>query len=505
MPQEEVARLIEALAWSRLEAPPEPAPGDPAPPAGGVPLVVESSAAVQPFVYQADPEAQKRIADGEGRSLAAFGRALLDAWLEDGMPAAEAWVVLAQAHLGDDATMDVLAPLVRSWPARSRWARAIDGLAVLATVGTDVALRHLLAIEEGMSGGPTNDRAVAYLEQAAARRGLSTTQLADRLAITHGLDTGITLDYGPRAFTVVADEHLTAHVVDAAGRRLARPPKPGVKDTDPAAYQDFLRLKKDLRATAAAQVARLQRDMLAGRLRPARDLPEVVLPHPVLGPLARRLLWGEYAPRDLPRGALRDLPRGALRDLPRGAPRGRLLRALRIAEDGTFADLHDTTATVDGSVPLGIVHPAELDGDLSRWAQVVTDYEILPPFPQLHRPVVMLTGAQRAATSLSGFAPVPAEHVAGLLQRGPWQGNGASRGPHTQLWRQLPGGLALVVEVEPGVTTWTANQAGEQRITEIWADDDWSDHLQRTRHIRLGDCDPGALSELLVELTSPGS
>lgn len=481
MPRDDVGRLVEALTAARLDEPPEPPPGDPAPPGGGVPVTVESSAAAQPFVQPPAPEAEKLIADCDPGSLAAFGRALLDGWLADGMPAGHAWAVLAQAHVGDDTTMDVLAPLVRSWPARSRWARAIDGLAVLATAGTDVALRHLLDIEEGMSGGPTNERAVGYLTQAAARRGLSVPQLADRLAPALGLDRGVVLDYGPRAFTVVADEHLTAHVVDATGRRLARPPKPGVKDTNPAAYEAFLRFKKDLRAAAAAQVARLHRDMLARRLRPARDLPAVVLPHPVLGPLARRLLWGEYGPGD------------------------RLVRALRIAEDGTFADVEDTTATVDPDAWLGVVHPAELGPDLARWARLWTDYEILPPLPQLHRPVAVLTAAQRAATSLEGFGPVPAEHVMALL-RGRWHGNGHDGGQrlHTQLWHRLPGGLVLVAEVEPGVTTWSATAGAPQRITELWADDAWSDHLRRTRHVPLGDCDPAALSELLVELRGDG-
>ncbi|WP_229071024.1 hypothetical protein [Actinoplanes sp. DH11] len=173
--------------------------------------------------------------------MAAFGRALLDAWIADGMPPAESWVVPAQAHVGDDTTMDRLAPLVRSWPAKGRYARAADGFAVLATSGGDVALRHLLSIEEGMSGGPTNERAADYLRQAAARRGLSVAQLADRLASTHGLDAGLTLDYGSRVFRVGTDEHLTPYVVGAGGRRLARPPKPGVKDTRPEAYQWFLR------------------------------------------------------------------------------------------------------------------------------------------------------------------------------------------------------------------------------------------------------------------------
>ncbi|MEV4349963.1 DUF4132 domain-containing protein, partial [Actinoplanes sp. NPDC049596] len=425
-----------------------------------------------------EPGAAAVLARCDRPSLAAYGHKLLDDWLTADMPAAGAWMLLAQAHLGDDSTWDRLAPLLKSWPARSRWLRAIDGYAVLATAGTDAALRHLIAIEEGMSGGPMTDRARTYLTQAAARRGLSVTQLADRLAVTHGLDEGVTLDYGPRAFAVRTDEHLVPYVVGADGRRLARPPKPGVRDTDPGGYERFVRLKKDLKASAAAQIARLERDMLRHRRRPAGDLAAVVLPHLVLGPIARRLLWAEYDTG------------------------GRVLRALRIAEDGTFADVHETTATVAPDVLLGLVHPAELaPGELAGWVQIFADYEILQPFPQVHRPAVALTERQRAATSLAVAKPVPSDRIVDLRTRS-WHGNGfnAPGRVHTQMNHLLPGGLDLVVELEPGVTMSVPNAADEQRITEIWADDADSGHWQRARRIPMGSCDAAALSELLVAL-----
>ncbi|MEU8241825.1 DUF4132 domain-containing protein [Actinoplanes missouriensis] len=478
MPDGDVTALIEALSLSRLADPPEPAPGDPAPDGAGLPLIVESSAARQPLVAPPVPAAQMLIARADRRSAAAFGRALLDAWLAADMPAAHAWVVPAQAHLGDDATFDRLAPLVRSWPPKGRYARAIDGFAVLATAGTDTALRHLLSIEVNMSGGPTNERAVDYLTQASARRGLSVTQLADRLTVTHGLDTGVTLDYGSRVFPVVTDDHLAVHVTGPDGRLLARPPKPGVKDTDPDAYQHFLRFKKELRVTVSAQIARFQREMLAHLLRPARDLPGVLLPHPILGPIARRLLWGEYDADH------------------------RLVRALRIAEDGSLADVNDKTAAVGGDAPLGIVHPAEVGADLGEWAQIFADYEILQPFPQVNRPAVTLTAEQRAATSLAGFGPVAPDGIAEMVA-GRWRGNGyySPAHLHTQLTRELPGELTLLVELTPGVpmSTYTA-PAGEQRITEIWLDHSWSDHWQLARRIPFGAADPAALSEVLVEL-----
>lgn len=464
--EDETASLVAVLRRARLAAPPEPPPGDPE-----LPLAVESSAAPQPLVEPLD-------VPGDPHLAADLGQTLLDGWLNDGMPAAKAWILLAQAHVGDDATMDRLAPLIRSWPGKNRWARAVDGLAVLATAGTDVALRHLLAIAEGMSGGPTNDRADTYLAQAAAARGLSVTQLADRLAVDLGLDTGVVLDYGPRSFTIVLDDHLKPHVVDGAGKLLARPPRPGVRDSRPEAYQGFRQFGKELRTAAGRQIARIERDMLAHRRRPAGDLAAVLLPHPILGSITRRLLWGEYHPD------------------------GRLLRALRVAEDGSFADLDDTTAAVEPGAALGVVHPAQLGAELAGWVRTFDDYGIVQPFPQLHRPAVALTAAQRTATGLEGFGPLSREAVERLLNNR-WLGNGYEEPGHrhTRLHRRLgTGGLALVVEVTPGVPTSWSVDAEEQHITELWVDDADSDHLRLSRSVPLGAADPVALSELLVEL-----
>ncbi len=182
MPEDHVARLITALSGSCLDDAPEPAPGDP-----DTPLAVESSAAAQPMIRPAAPATRELIDAAGPASLAAFGRALLDGWVAANMPPAQAWVVVAQAHIGDDDTVEALAPLVQSWPAKSRHARAAEGYAVLAHLGTDTALRHFLAIEANMAGGPTNDRASTYLAQAATARGLTVTQLTDRLAVTHEL------------------------------------------------------------------------------------------------------------------------------------------------------------------------------------------------------------------------------------------------------------------------------------------------------------------------------
>lgn len=197
------------------------------------------------------------------------------------------------------------------------------------------------------------------------------------------------------------------------------------------------------------------------------------MPHPVLGPLARRLLWGEFDGR-------------------------RLVRALRIAEDGSLADRHDDVAEVDPHAPLGIVHPADLAGEVGAWAQIFADYEIVTPFPQLGRPHVTVSGEEPV---LPGFGPVTGDRLLGLI-RNRWHGNGYQVGSrmHTQLRRALPGGLTVLAELSPGIPTSAHLVDTEHRVTGIWADEQWSDHWHPARRTAIGDVDPIGLSEALVEL-----
>lgn len=69
---------------------------------------------------------------------------------------------------------------------------------------------------------------------------------------------------------------------------------------------------------------------------------------------------------------------------------------------------------------------------------------------------------------------------------------------HTRLERELPGGPTLLVHLKPGVSLHGTSK--DQRITEIWADDTWSDHLQVARRMPMRACDLAVLSEALAEL-----
>ena len=89
----------------------------------------------------------------------------------------------------------------------------------------------------------------------------------------------------------------------------------------------------------------------------------------------------------------------------------------RVAEDGSFADIRDeqipgelderNSLILDGTPYRTVtqVHPLELPTDaLQQWKQLFADYDILQPFPQLHRPIHRHPPEDRVAwfTALTG-------------------------------------------------------------------------------------------------------
>lgn len=82
----------------------------------------------------------------------------------------------------------------------------------------------------------------------AENRGLTMAELEDRTAPDLGLDSSgsLTLDFGPRQFTVGFDETLKPVVRDANGKVLKDLPKPNQSD-DKTLATDAVNLFKQLK------------------------------------------------------------------------------------------------------------------------------------------------------------------------------------------------------------------------------------------------------------------
>ncbi|MEW2357495.1 DUF4132 domain-containing protein [Spirillospora sp. NPDC029432] len=428
-----------------------------------------------------DLAAVKDACDAE--SLASFGWALFRLWEKIGAPSKDRWALSRLGWSGDDGTVRLLAPLIRAWPAQRTPGKAFAGLDALAGIGSDAALTQLDDIAQRAKYKDLRKRAGERFAEVAGARGLTPEELRDRLVPDFGLDaTGaLVLDYGPRRFLAGFDAGLRPYVTTEDGTPRRSLPKPGAKDDPdlaPAAYQRFTMLKKEVGTVVGDQIRRLEAAMVARRRWTVPEFRRLFVDHPLLWHVARRLVW------------LAEDPSGTT--------------PFRVAEDRTFAGLADDALTLRDAHRVGLAHPLDLDGTLGAWRRVLADYELMQPFPQLERPVHVLTEAERGARRLTRLqdAAAPARAVLALEQRGWRRGRPTAGGYQRCLYRETPGGLFVNIRLDPGMKIGHGADNPEQRLAEIRLDDtpedgDWSPRDGRP----FGDLAPPTASEILDELT----
>lgn len=397
---------------------------------------------------------------------------LFRAWQLAGSPSKQGWAFAALGLLGNDAVAHRLAPLIREWPGQSAHARATLGLDILAALGSDAALMQLNGIAEKVKHAGLQARARERIEHIAAARGLTSIELADRLVPDLGLDTRgcVSLNFGSRQFQVTLDDALKPRLRDATGRLLKDLPKPGRGDDvelAEAAVLQFKALKKDAKAVAALHVPRLERAMCERRRWRPAVFESVFVAHPLMGLLARRLLWGVYRA-------------------------GRLVGALRIAEDHSLADSEDCVYRLAEGVEVGIVHPLELPSELAAaFGGRFSDYEIVQPFRQLGRETYTVDPAERQAGELLRFKDrkTSAGALMSLAARG-WESETSSYAIR-HFSRPLPGGQQVSVELEPGIQLGDIQSEPEQWLLKV--------------DLPAADADPVQVSELIrdLELAAP--
>ncbi|MEV6306015.1 DUF4132 domain-containing protein [Actinoplanes sp. NPDC051861] len=423
----------------------------------------------------------------EPSDLAEFAWAVFQRWQSSGGDAKENWALTALGLLGDDETVRRLTPLILAWPGEGGHAKAVTGVDILATIGTDVALMHLHSVAQRAKFKGLKSAAQQKITEVADALGLTADQLADRLVPDFGLaaDGSLRLDYGPRQFVVGFDEQLRPFVTDSAGKRLKALPKPGARDDAElatAAWKQFAALKKDVRTVAADQVRRLERAMVTGRRWTGTEFRQLFVAHPLLWHLVRRLVWADHSS---------------------GA-------AFRVAEDRSFSTVDDDAFTLPDDALVGVAHPVHLGTAVPAWAELFADYEILQPFPQLSRPVLTLTPDEREATHLARFENItlPTTRVIGLERFG-WQREAPQdAGMQDRMELHLSPELEVAIELDPGIAIGDLTTFPDQKLTEIYLHDGTGSKWGPAGKGRIpfGRLDPVTASELLrnlTDLTSP--
>ncbi len=274
---------------------------------------------------------------------------------------------------------------------------------MLASIGSDIALMLLNGIAQKIKFKALQEHAGDKINTVAENRGLTMAELEDRLAPDLGLDDSgsLTLDFGPRKFTVGFDETLKPIVRDENGKVLKDLPKPNLSDDKTLATDAvnlFKQLKKDVRAIATQQIARLEQAMCQRRRWTNEQFRLFLVEHPLVRHLTRRLLWGIYTDENT------------------------LAGCFRVAEDSSFSDAQDELFTLPTG-NIGIPHVLEIPPEsAAAFRQIYIDYELLPPFQQLDRGSYHLTDNERNTHELTRWnaKQCQAGRIVGLEHRG-WQ------------------------------------------------------------------------------------
>ncbi|RQO47745.1 polymerase [Variovorax sp. KBW07] len=428
-------------------------------------------------------------------SLAEFAWDAFSAWLEASGPSKEGWALTSLGLFGNDDTARKLTPFIRAWPGEAAHARAVTGLDVLATIGSDVALMLLNGIAQKVKFKGLQDKAREKIDAIAEARGLSTEELEDRLAPDLGLDEHGTmlLDFGPRAFKVGFDEALKPYVRESTGgvdgARLPDLPKP--KKTDDAelgkeAVERFKLLKKDVRTIASQQLLRLEVAMCARR----RWTPEVfrlfLVEHPLVRHIVQRLIWGVYAVEG------------------GGSYGGTLQACFRVAEDGSYTTAEDDAFELpEGeNIRIGVPHALDLSAaDAAAFGQVFADYELLQPFAQIGRDIYTLTDEEKKSLKLERWkdVKVPTGRVLGLANKGWRRGQAQDAGCIWYFSKPLGTNRVIELSLDPGIIVGMVDEYPEQTLgqVQVGKPSGWGD-MRDAEALHL--LDPISASELIRDM-----
>lgn len=247
-------------------------------------------------------------------------------------------------------------------------------------MGTPEAVQVLVATATRFKQRSVRELAETLVADIAEARGWSEDELADRSIPTGGFEEGGVMelrvgDEG-KIYTARLADDLSVQLLNPDGKPVKAIPA-GKDDSTKESKSLLSAAKKTIKTVTAQQQARLYDAMLSSRVWPLQDWQDDLGAHPIMQRLIERVIW---------RGLDAD---GALITTFRPTSEGEFLNA-----DGDDVDLK-TIAKVD------LAHTANLEKvDRDAWLIHLKDFEVVPLFPQVSRPVRTLSEDQKQSARL---------------------------------------------------------------------------------------------------------
>jgi hypothetical protein len=394
------------------------------------------------FVLQRQSRAKGVALDERvGQTLALIDRAttgylawaIWNGWTGLGARSEQAWLLPLICSLADERLIYPLRQHIESWSKGARGALAAKAAGAMALIESDLALAELSNIAERARHVQVKAAARKALEDTAARLNISQEELSDRIVPALGFNekSERVFDYGPRQFTARLRFDQSMQITDNAGKSVSALPKPGARDEAEkaaAAFAAWKLLKTQLQQAVKLQTQRLEYALVSQRAWGVARWQSLFPKHPLLRAFAITLVWGMVGPD--------------------GAGYQSIFRPL---DDGSVTDYEDNLVTLPSERQVRMVHPVELDEKTrNAWEQHLVDYEITPPFPQLHRPVLRVGPEEREVIwweKYKGYV-MNGGALKGRFMKAGWErGSVQDGGVYHTIWKAYPAvGIQAILE-----------------------------------------------------------
>lgn len=315
---------------------------------------------------RADLEAKPLYAALDRAACADSALALLQAFLGSPQDAADRWVMVVAALTGDDRLVPVLRKAILDWADNSRGKLAEYAAQALALLGTEAALMVVdsLSVRFRSKNKNIGQAAADAFTAAAEARGVTVEELGDLVVPWLGFEPGkprlIETSKGQVEARIDAELKLAFRDVKS-GKAMSKLPAGASAELQ----AEFKTLAATLKEAVKAQMLRIETLLVRQFRWPVDRWQQLYLAHPLLRPFTQRLVWG-----------WRDAA-------------GELRTTFRALDDASLSDVEDNAVTLPAEGSVSLVHPLDLSDEArAAWIQHLVDYDVIPPFAQLDRPVI---------------------------------------------------------------------------------------------------------------------
>ena len=358
-------------------------------------------------------------------SLADFALSAYDSWVKNGAKKDGIGFLHALGYMGDAQAAALLVKNYRNAPFYPATAAAID---VLGALGTNTAISGLQTIMRFSKYDKAQAYAQEVIENIAEARGLTPEMLEDLAVPDLGLEhnSQMTLDFGPRRFSVTLDSNLDAVLTDENGNILKALPKATKSDNAllaKAATAQWKEFKSALKGQASDQKKRFEKGMLSRREWLGATFKEVIAVHPLLSKMVRSLVWA----------TLRDQV---------------LETTFRIDAAGRYVAADGKELSLDNEARVTLPHPCLFGDKVEAWLQIFAENKLTQPFPQLARKWFIEGAETENLISNKDGTKVPLGALRGLKAKG-WKFEEGGAGMIWSVYKSDEGARASI-DVEPG-------------------------------------------------------